>query len=154
MRILISIAALSGLFAVAQSTKDVWILPDAQVDSTFKSIRAADPKNPIVSKVVGTFDAHSLMLIQRIGSGVVEVHLHKHDMIFVREGNATLITGGEVVDGKETGSGEIRGSSIRNGNKRTIHAGDIVQIPATVPHQILLNPGETIAYAAMKIDAR
>ena len=153
MKRLIGIAALSGLFAVAESSKDVWILPDAQIDSTFKSIRAADPKKPSVSKVVGTFAGHSLMLIQRNANGEVEVHLHKHDMVFVRQGTATLAYGGEVVNGKDTGPGEIRGASIRNGTNRTIHAGDIVQIPATVPHQIMLNPGKTVAYAAVKIDA-
>ena len=42
---------------------------------------------------------------------------------------------------------------VVNGTKRTIHEGDIIQIPATVPHQILLNPGETVAYAAVKVDA-
>lgn len=154
MKRILGLAALSGLFAVAQSSKDVWILPDQQVSSTFASIRAADPKKPIVSKVVGTFAGHSLTLIERNANGVVEVHQHKHDMMFVRQGSATLISGGEVVNGKDTGGGEIRGDSIRNGTKRTIKTGDIIQIPATVPHQILLNPGETVAYAAVKVDAQ
>lgn len=153
MKRLIGTAALSGLFAVAQPSKDVWILPDAQVNSTLTSIRAADPKKPSVSKVVGTFAGHSLMLIQRNGNGEVEVHQHKHDMLFVRQGGATLVYGGEVVNGKDTAPGEIRGDSIRGGTKRTIHTGDIIQIPATVPHQLLLNPGQTIAYAAVKVDA-
>jgi mannose-6-phosphate isomerase-like protein (cupin superfamily) len=154
MKRLIGIAALSALFAVADSSKDVWFLPDAQVNSTLASIRAADPKKPSVSKVVGTFPGHSLMLIQRNANGEVEVHQHKHDLVFVREGAATLVYGGEVVNGKETGPGEIRGASIRNGTKRSIHAGDIIQIPATVPHQVMLNPGQTVAYAAVKIDAQ
>ncbi len=154
MKRLIGIGALSALFAVADSSKDVWILPDAQVNSTFASIRAADPNKPSVSKVVGTFQGHSLMLIQRNANGEVEVHMHKHDMVFVRQGAATLVYGGEVVNGKNTGPGEIRGQSIRNGTKRPIHTGDIIQIPATVPHQILLSPGETVAYAAVKIDAQ
>jgi mannose-6-phosphate isomerase-like protein (cupin superfamily) len=154
MKRILGLAALSGLFVLAQSSKDTWILPDGQINSTFASIRAADPKKPSVSKTVGTFDGHSLSLIQRNANGVVEVHMHKHDMLFVRQGNATLISGGEVVNGKDTGGGEIRGDSIRNGTKRTIHTGDIIQIPATVPHQLLLNPGETVAYAAVKVDAR
>jgi mannose-6-phosphate isomerase-like protein (cupin superfamily) len=138
---------------VAQPSKDVWILDNQQVDSTFASMRGADPKKPVLSKVVGTFSGHSLSLIERNASGVVEVHLHKHDLVFVREGSATLVTGGEVVNGKDTGSGEIRGDSIRDGKKRTVHTGDIVQIPAAVPHQFLLNSGEKVAYAAVKVDA-
>jgi mannose-6-phosphate isomerase-like protein (cupin superfamily) len=153
MKRIIGVAALTGLFVVAQPSKDIWVLEDQQVNSTFAAIRSADPKKPSVSKVVGTFAGHSMSLIQRNANGVVEVHLHKHDMFFVRQGSATLISGGEVVNGKDTGSGEIRGDSIRNGTKRSIHAGDIVQIPAAVPHQFLLSPGETVAYAAVKVDA-
>jgi uncharacterized RmlC-like cupin family protein len=154
MKRILGLAALSGLFALAQSSKDVWILPDQQVNSTFASIRAADPKKPVVLKAVGTFAGHSLTLIERNANGVVEVHQHKHDLIFVRQGSATLVYGGEVVNGKDTGGGEIRGDSIRNGTKRTIQTGDIIQIPATVPHQMLLNQGETVAYAAVKVDAQ
>lgn len=153
MKRISALLLLGGLFVFGESSKDVWILGNDKIDSTFKSIRAADPKKASVSKVVGTFQGHSLSLIQRNGNGVVEVHLHKHDILFVRQGSATLITGGEMIGGKSSGEGEMRGDSIRNGKKQTIHAGDIVQIPATVPHQILLNQGETIAYAAVKVDA-
>jgi mannose-6-phosphate isomerase-like protein (cupin superfamily) len=145
--------ALTVFFAIAQSPKDAWVLTDQEVNATFSSIRAADPKNPIVSKLVGRFGGPSLSLIQRNADGVPEVHLHKQDVIFVRQGSATLVSGGEVVNGKEGPSGEIRGESIRNGTKRTLHPGDIIQVPAAVPHQMLVSPGETVAYAAIKIDA-
>lgn len=153
MKRIIVVAALGAIFALGQASKDVWILGDHDVNSTFASIRAADPKKPVVSKVVGNFASHSVSLIQRNANGVVEVHMRKHDMFFVREGSATLITGGEVVNGKDTGGGEIRGDSIRNGTEHTLAVGDIVQIPASVPHQILLKPGTTFAYAAVKVDA-
>src|SRR5207248_10549405 len=65
-------------------------LPDAQIDSTFAAIRAADPKKPIVSKVMGTFDGHSLMLIERKANGAVEVHQHKHDMLRSEEHTSEL----------------------------------------------------------------
>lgn len=153
MKRVIVLAVLGGFFALAQASKDVWILGNKEVESTFSSIRAADPKKPSVSKVVGTFQGHSLSLIQRNADGVVEVHLHKHDILFVRQGTATLVTGGEVVNGKPSGEGEIRGDSIKGGSRRTISAGDIVQIPATVPHLLLIKSGETVAYAAVKVDA-
>ena len=147
--------ALTALFAIAQSSsKDAWILTDQEVNTTFSSIRAANPKNAMVSKLVGRFAGNSLSLIERSADGVPEVHLHKQDLVFVRQGTATLISGGEVVNGKEGAGGEIRGESIRNGTKRTIHAGDIIQVPAAVPHQMLLSPGETVSYAAVKVDAQ
>ncbi|MFL6417083.1 MAG: hypothetical protein ACJ74Y_15580 [Bryobacteraceae bacterium] len=145
--------ALTAFFAIAQSSpKDAWVLTDGEVNTTFSAIRAANPTAPTVSKLAGRFSGNSLSLIQRNADGVVEVHLHKQDLIFVRQGSATLMSGGEVVNGKEGPAGEIRGDSIRNGTKRTIHVGDIIQVPAAVPHQMLLSPGETVAYVAIKVD--
>jgi mannose-6-phosphate isomerase-like protein (cupin superfamily) len=148
------LAVLGGLVLFAQSGNDVWIFSDQQVASTFSNIRKADPNKPTVSKVVGTFPGHSVMLIQRNGNGEVEVHARKHDIVFVREGSAVLVTGGKVVSGKDTGEGEVRGQSIEGGVNHTIRAGDIIQIPAKVPHQILLKQGETVAYVAVKVDAQ
>src|SRR4051812_9461196 len=86
MKRTILLAAFGGVFAVAQSSKDVWVMNDQQVNSTLASIRGADPNKPVVGKQVGTFAGHSLTLIQRNANGEVEVHMHKHDMVFVRQG--------------------------------------------------------------------
>ena len=55
MKRIVGLAALSGLFVVRTVVKRYLDLPDGQIDSTFASIRAADPKKPSVSKAVGTF---------------------------------------------------------------------------------------------------
>src|SRR6266571_3101431 len=69
--------------------------------------------------------------------GQAEIHTKDVDVIYVMQGSATFITGGEAVDARETAPNELRGSSIRNGQTRQIAKGDIIVVPNGVPHQFL-----------------
>jgi mannose-6-phosphate isomerase-like protein (cupin superfamily) len=66
--------------------------------------------------------------------------------MIVQSGEATLVVGNDVVDAKNTSPTEIRGSSIRNGIERKVSAGDVINMPAGLPHQFLLEPGKQITY--------
>jgi uncharacterized protein GlcG (DUF336 family)/quercetin dioxygenase-like cupin family protein len=69
--------------------------------------------------------------------GQAEIHTKDADVIYVLQGSATFITGGEAVDAKTTAPDELRGSSIRNGQTRQIAKGDVIIVPHGVPHQFL-----------------
>lgn len=69
--------------------------------------------------------------------GQAEVHTKDADVIYVQDGTATLVTGGEAVDLRETAPDEFRGSSIRNGQAQQIAKGDVIVVPNGVPHQFL-----------------
>ncbi len=69
--------------------------------------------------------------------GQAEIHTKDADIIYVLQGSATLITGGEAIDIKTTGPDELRGSSIRDGQTRQIAKGDVAIVPHGVPHQFL-----------------
>lgn len=71
---------------------------------------------------------------RREGPGVAEVHDWETDVVYVLEGSATVVTGGSVVDPKVTEPGQIRGPVIQGGEARRIGRGDVVVIPAGVPH--------------------
>ncbi len=71
---------------------------------------------------------------RRDNSGLAEIHNRETDLFYVLNGSATLVTGGEVVDGKETAPNEIRGTSIVGGETRKISEGDVVVIPRGTPH--------------------
>ncbi len=66
--------------------------------------------------------------------GMAEVHRQDTDIFYVLEGSAVLVTGGAISGGKETGPGEVRGTSIDNGETQRIGAGEVIIIPAGVPH--------------------
>jgi glc operon protein GlcG len=69
--------------------------------------------------------------------GQAEIHTKDADVIYVLQGTATFVTGGEAVDGKTIAPDEIRGSSIKSGETRKLAKGDVVIVPRGVPHQFL-----------------
>ena len=66
--------------------------------------------------------------------GVVEVHSRDTDIIYMLEGTATLVTGGNLIDAKTIEPEEIRGRESQDGDSRTIAKGDVVVIPNGTPH--------------------
>jgi mannose-6-phosphate isomerase-like protein (cupin superfamily) len=101
---------------------------------------------------LGKFGNHSTLIAHREGDGEAEVHDVQADFFVVQTGSATLVLGGEVVDGKTTAPGEIRALSIKGGQRHALAAGDVVHIPAKVAHQLLLAPGTEFTYFVIKID--
>jgi mannose-6-phosphate isomerase-like protein (cupin superfamily) len=71
---------------------------------------------------------------RREGAGQAEVHALDTDIIYVLDGSATLVTGGTVVEGKNTAPDEVRGSSIAGGETRMLRKGDVIVVPNGTPH--------------------
>jgi uncharacterized protein GlcG (DUF336 family) len=71
---------------------------------------------------------------RRDGAGQAELHATDTDIFYVLEGQASVVVGGDIVDGKATAPNEIRGSAIRGGETREIGPGDVLTIPHGVPH--------------------
>jgi glc operon protein GlcG len=66
--------------------------------------------------------------------GIAEIHTLDTDLIYVLEGSATFVTGGSVPDAKVTEPNELRGSGIVGGESRRVVKGDVIVVPAGVPH--------------------
>ncbi len=71
---------------------------------------------------------------RREAPGMAEVHTKDADVVYVLEGTATLVTGGTAVDLKNTAPDEFRGKEISGGETRQLNKGDVIIIPAGVPH--------------------
>lgn len=84
-----------------------------------------------------------LMLSVRTQTGAAELHEDYDDVIVVKGGNATLVTGGKLVAPKSEGNGELRGERISGGTSRKVGPGDVLDIPAGTPHQFLI-PADTV----------
>jgi mannose-6-phosphate isomerase-like protein (cupin superfamily) len=89
--------------------------------------------------------------IRRTTPGRSEWHARFTDVWYVLDGAATLITGGTIEDGVDTGPGEIRGRGISNGSARHLQRGELVVIPAGTPHWISEIDGDEIAYLVVKV---
>ena len=112
-------------------------------------------KNGLASETLGRWGNHLLLKTRReASSGQAEWHEKQADLIVVRSGQATIIIGGKIVHGKTTATNEIRGTSIEGGERQALKAGDIVHVPVKTPHQVLLDPGQTLDYVVLKVDSQ
>ncbi len=82
--------------------------------------------------------------------GVAEIHTLDTDLIYVLEGTATITTGGAVPDAKVIEPNELRGQTIVGGESRRIARGDVIVVPAGVPHMFTDFQG-TLNYYVVKV---
>lgn len=78
--------------------------------------------------------------------GLAEIHALDTDIIYVLQGNATLVTGGTAVDAKETEPNELRGSRIEGGVMRQLSKGQVIIVPNNTPHWFKEINGEFLYY--------
>jgi mannose-6-phosphate isomerase-like protein (cupin superfamily) len=86
----------------------------------------------------------------RVAAGQVEVHEKETDIFYVTDGEATIVTGGTMVGGKMSKPGQWLGASIDGGETRHLGKGDVMVIPAGVPHWFKEVPKE-INYLVVKV---
>ena len=67
-------------------------------------------------------------------AGQVEVHDKETDVFYIVDGAATLVTGGKMVGGQVSRPGQWLGTDITGGETHQVTKGDIVVIPAGIPH--------------------
>lgn len=66
--------------------------------------------------------------------GKPAVHPDEAEYALVLEGAGTLVSGGTMADAKETRPGLVEGSRINGGTTRRLGPGDVILVPAGVPH--------------------
>lgn len=115
------------------------------------SVIGTDPAS--ISSSVKEFAPNSLLLVDRIATGESEIHVTQNDVTTILEGTATLITGGKLTGERKISDSEIRGESITGTDRRPVKAGDILLVPANMPHQLVLKPGEHLLYTVFKAPA-
>jgi quercetin dioxygenase-like cupin family protein len=94
----------------------------------------------------------SITVAHRAEPGMVEVHDKETDTFYVLAGSATIVTGGTMVGGSETGPGQHRGTDITGGKAQRLSKGDVMVIPAGVPHWFKEVPS-SIDYYVVKVIA-
>ena len=141
-----------ALSVAAAQTMTVDHLTQSQLIEKAQELKAnAQGPDGAASSKLNEYPNHFTMISLRHKDGGAEIHESYADFFFVVGGSATLLTGGTMQDGKAVNPGEIRGKSVLNGVKTTLQQGDIVHIPATVPHQLLLRDGVAFIYFVIKV---
>ena len=153
MKLLYSLSVMILLLATALVAAD----PEGFAMYSSADLKArVDAAKPDDHKVrmnrAGSWGNHSMLAIRRDGDGEAEVHDTQVDVVFVKSGEGTLVLGGTVVEPRTTGPGEIRGKSIMGGVSKKMAAGDVIHIPAKIPHQMLVP--KTLTFEVVKVDAK
>jgi uncharacterized protein GlcG (DUF336 family)/mannose-6-phosphate isomerase-like protein (cupin superfamily) len=95
--------------------------------------------------------AYKLDAGRREAPGDVEYHVHTVDVMHVVEGTATIVTGGEMVGVRRVGDGEVRAQSVTGGHAHELSAGDVLAVPAGVPHQFT-RVSDPFLYFVVKVE--
>ena len=89
---------------------------------------------------------------RREAPGEVELHERTVDVMHVVEGQATVVTGGELVEPREVAAGEVRASAVRGGTEHRLAEGDVLAIPRGVAHQFT-GVSDPFLYFVVKVEA-
>jgi mannose-6-phosphate isomerase-like protein (cupin superfamily) len=129
----------------------IWRVSDLKAKE--KELAGKATSQRMASDTLEKYDNHFTMLAVRKGNGEPEIHEKMVDFFVVESGEATLLVGGKANGAKETSPGELRGGTIEGGQKQKLAPGDVVHIPAGVPHQLLLDSGGTFSYFVIKVES-
>lgn len=83
-------------------------------------------------------------------AGQVEVHDKETDILYVTDGEATFVTGGKMIGGKANGANQWLGTDIQGGETHHLTKGDVVTIPAGMPHWFKEVP-KSVNYYVVKV---
>ena len=121
-----------------------------QVGQTL-SQEAVKDSHHLAVRQLSDFPNELFLLGRREADGQVEWHETQADVFVVQSGSATLLVGGTMINGETVSPHEKRNGSIQGGVRQKLSAGDIVHIPARVPHQLLLEGSHEFTYFVIKV---
>jgi mannose-6-phosphate isomerase-like protein (cupin superfamily) len=150
MALAVMMLAAVPLMAAAPAGVSVWTAAELKAQGEKLVPKMSEKK--VASERLATFGNHLTMIAHREADGEAEIHETQADFFFVQTGTATLVYGGEVPEAKTTAPGELRGPAIKGGERKTLGPGDVVHIPARIPHQLLVPEGKEFTYFVIKVD--
>jgi mannose-6-phosphate isomerase-like protein (cupin superfamily) len=131
----------------------LWTAADLkQRDAALSTHVAADHSS---RETLADYGDHRFRLLYRDADGNPEQHDNIVDVVIVQSGEGTLVMGGTMV-GKRAGAGagEYLGTRLDGGDRHPLGAGDVVHIPAKIPHSFLVPAGKHITYVLVKFPAK
>jgi len=117
-----------------------------------KDLAAAVAANDagLVARELAADAGATTLVIGRNRSGEVEVHTVLNEIIIVETGHAAMLVGGQVNGNHAISPTEWRGGEILGAARYELAAGDLLLIPAGVPHQCIVAGGDSLLYLTIK----
>ena len=149
-------ACAAALLAAPVSAADppgfaLWKAKDLEGHDVALSTHVGDDHS--ARETLADYKSHRFRMLYRDADGNPEQHDAIIDIVFVQSGEGTLVLGGTMVGRRTTTSGESVGTRLDGGERHALGAGDIVHIPAGIPHSFLVPSGKHITYVLLKIPA-
>jgi len=106
-------------------------------------------------ETLADYGHHRFRLLYRDADGLPEQHDAIVDVVMVQSGEGTLQLGGEMIGRRAgSGAGEYVGTRLEGGERHRLGRGDVVHIPAGIPHSFLVPKGGHITYVLVKFPAQ
>ena len=129
----------------------LWKAGDLKGHDTALSTHVGDDHSS--RETLADFKTHRFRMLYRDADGNPEQHAAIIDIGLVQSGEGTLVLGGTMAGARTTGPGELVGTRLDGGERHALGAGDIVHIPAGIPHSFLVPTGKHLTYVLLKIPA-
>lgn len=127
----------------------------AAIDSALRSLATNPEPNardlPLTGASLGSYQ---LVVLARHSTGAAELHDQWDDVVLVRSGAALLRTGRALVAQKEREPGESSGTDISGARDQAVGPGDVLVIPAGMPHQWQPTGSTPFAYVVLKVRSK
>jgi mannose-6-phosphate isomerase-like protein (cupin superfamily) len=147
--LLLAALGAAAMGASARAADQAHRVTDAEI-----AAKVATLTDGLATAPLATGPGAVVLAARRDRDGEVEVHEHLNDELVVRSGHAVFRVGGKVSGNRQIAPGEWRGGTIEGGDLYRLGPGDVLWIPAGMPHQALVGKGSSFSYLAVKFEAK
>jgi mannose-6-phosphate isomerase-like protein (cupin superfamily) len=135
----------------ARNNTRIWFYSAAQIDSAAHNAPGSrlTPGNYGVS--LDSNAGYDNGINRRTAPGTAHADKGWSEVWYVIVGSGVQVTGGTLVNPRPGHAGELRSSEISGGEERRIAPGDMIIVPAGVPHWVRSIDGKEITYFSPKI---
>jgi len=102
------------------------------------------------NETLAKYPSYMLAVVHREGDAEAETHVNNSELFIIVSGEATEVVGGTPVNTRTVSPGEIHGSGLTGGMQVPLRPGDVLRMPANVPHRMLVAPGKQITFIVVK----
>jgi len=155
MRRLLMLSLLALPFAAAHAQADMpFTLSKEQMQEHKAALlkKAASDPHGVGLETVHRDAGHYVLLVGRLRTGEAELHADWADEMVVNEGRVVVVIGG-TMDGQyaQPAAGEFRGTGITGGKEYPLQAGEMLYVPAALPHWVKVVGPEPMFMTVYKV---
>lgn len=153
MRVFLALLLLLPVLGAEKSTFANWT--QAETDRREAALKVKVGPDHSSRETLADYGDHRFRLLYRDADGFPEQHDKIVDVVMIKSGEGTLVMGGTLRDKKgSSATGEYTGSKLEGGESHPLVTGDVVHIPAGIPHSFMVPAGRHITYILLKFPAQ